>query len=95
MSQKPVRISRSASDILNVDMTGKNIIITGSTGGIGKETARNLARMGGNIIFATRNREKTQDTIAETRKTAVYRLTQKSGYTMLDITACAFIGKNR
>ena len=59
MSQKPIRISRSASDILNVDMTGKNIIITGSTGGIGKETARSLAKMGGNIYFATRNRDKT------------------------------------
>jgi len=51
----------------NVNMTGKNIIITGATAGIGKETARSLAKMGCNIIFATRNREKTLDTIAEIR----------------------------
>jgi NAD(P)-dependent dehydrogenase (short-subunit alcohol dehydrogenase family) len=51
----------------NVFLAGKNIIITGATAGIGKETARSLAKMGANIIFATRNREKTQNTIAEIR----------------------------
>ena len=54
-------------DTPNVRLTGKNIIITGATAGIGKETARTLAKMGANIIFATRNKEKTLNTIAEIR----------------------------
>ena len=68
MSNKPIRISRKAAGIQNADITGKNIVITGATAGIGKETARSLAKMGGNIIFATRNREKTLKTIAEIRE---------------------------
>jgi NAD(P)-dependent dehydrogenase (short-subunit alcohol dehydrogenase family) len=48
-------------------MTGKNIVITGATAGVGKETARSLARMGGNIYFATRNGDKTQNVIDELR----------------------------
>ena len=56
------------NEIPDVDLSGKNIIITGATAGIGKETARILANMGANIIFATRNKEKTINTIAEIRK---------------------------
>ena len=56
------------TDIQNVNLSGKNIIITGATAGIGKETAKILAKMGGNIIFATRNKEKTLHTIAEIRE---------------------------
>ncbi|MCK5033554.1 MAG: SDR family NAD(P)-dependent oxidoreductase [Calditrichia bacterium] len=56
------------NDIQNVNLSGKNIVITGATAGIGKETARILAKMGANIIFATRNKEKTLNTIAEIRK---------------------------
>lgn len=67
MSQKPIRISRAAAKRHKADMTGKNIVITGATAGVGKETAKSLARMGGNIYFATRNREKTLNTIEEIR----------------------------
>ena len=42
-----------------VDSTGNIIIITGSSAGIGKETARKLAHHGGTIIFACRDKEKT------------------------------------
>lgn len=55
-------------DTPNVRLTGKNIIITGATAGIGKETARTLAKMGANIIFATRNKTKTLNAIAEIRE---------------------------
>ena len=55
------------NELPNVNLSGKNIIITGATAGIGKETARSLAKMGANIIFATRNKEKTLNTIAEIR----------------------------
>ena len=65
-------------------MTGKNIIITGATAGIGKETARTLAKMGANIIFATRNKEKTLNTIAEIRKD-IKNDTVKLEYKHLDL----------
>ena len=55
-------------DTPNVRLTGKNIIITAATAGIGKETARTLAKMGANIIFATRNKTKTLNAIAEIRE---------------------------
>ena len=43
----------------NVDLTGKIIIITGSSSGVGKETARKLAHHGATIIFACRDKAKT------------------------------------
>ena len=48
-----------------VDLTGKIVIITGSSAGVGKETARKLARHGATIIFACRNKAKTLTIIKE------------------------------
>jgi retinol dehydrogenase 12 len=41
------------------DMTGKRVLITGATAGIGKETARQLRAMGADVIIVGRSREKT------------------------------------
>ena len=68
MSQKPIQISRIAAKRHSADMTGKTIVINGATAGIGKETARSLAKMGGNIIIAARNQDKAQSTIEAIRK---------------------------
>lgn len=52
-----------------VDLSDKIIIITGASAGIGKETARKLASHRGTIVFACRDREKTQGIIENIYKT--------------------------
>jgi NAD(P)-dependent dehydrogenase (short-subunit alcohol dehydrogenase family) len=47
-----------ASDI--GDLTGKRFLITGATSGIGLESAREIARAGGNVIIAARDPIKAQ-----------------------------------
>uniref|UniRef100_UPI00398F8C49 retinol dehydrogenase 13-like isoform X1 n=2 Tax=Pristiophorus japonicus TaxID=55135 RepID=UPI00398F8C49 len=48
-------------------VSGKTIIITGANTGIGKETARELARRGGRIIMACRDIEKCESAAREIR----------------------------
>jgi len=43
---------------MNLDLTGKNAIVCGSTQGIGKAIALELASMGANILLVARNEEK-------------------------------------
>jgi len=52
-----------ASDI--PDQTGKTFLITGGTSGIGKVTARELARAGADVIITARSAAKGEATLAE------------------------------
>jgi len=45
------------------DMTGKLIIVTGSSDGIGLETAKDLLKSNAKVIFACRNKNKTENII--------------------------------
>jgi len=43
---------------MNLDLTGKNAVVCGSTQGIGKAIALQLSKMGANILLIARNEEK-------------------------------------
>jgi NAD(P)-dependent dehydrogenase (short-subunit alcohol dehydrogenase family) len=49
------------------DLDGRTAVVTGASGGLGYETARELARKGADVVMAVRNRDKAtaaRDTIA-------------------------------
>ena len=48
-----------------VEMTGKTVLITGGNTGIGKETARDLARRGAKVIILCRDTKKGSDAAQE------------------------------
>ena len=48
-----------------VDMAGKVALVTGATGGIGKEIARGLARMGATVVIGARSLERGEAAAAE------------------------------
>lgn len=50
------------------DLSGKIIVITGANSGIGYESAREIARKGGEVIVASRNPEKAEAAILKIRK---------------------------
>ncbi|HTF22134.1 MAG TPA: SDR family oxidoreductase [Chryseolinea sp.] len=50
---------------MNLDLTGKRAIVCGSTQGIGKASALELARMGAHITLIARNEDKLQAVVQE------------------------------
>lgn len=46
------------------DMTGKTVIITGATSGLGRESAKEIAKMGATVAIVGRNKEKLGQTVA-------------------------------
>lgn len=50
---------------MNLDLTNKNALVCGSTQGIGKASAKELAAMGANITLVARNEEKLTNVLKE------------------------------
>lgn len=50
------------------DLTGKTILITGATDGIGRQTAQGLAAMRARVVICGRNPQKTEQTALEIRR---------------------------
>lgn len=64
------------------DLTDKTFVVTGASSGVGKHTAKELARQGAHVVLAGRSRDRTEAAIAEiTRDVATARL----AYVHLDL----------
>ena len=53
--------------VSSYDLTGKVVVITGPTSGLGKECVRILAPTGAQLVLVARNREKCDDVISSVR----------------------------
>lgn len=59
----------SAGEVVQgVDLTGKVVIVTGASAGLGVETARAMAATGADVILAARDQAKTEAVMAEIRQ---------------------------
>ncbi len=67
---------------MDFNLRGKNALVCGSTQGIGRATALELARMGANVILLARNEEQLKKTQAELDNTQQ----QLHGYLCTDFT---------
>jgi NAD(P)-dependent dehydrogenase (short-subunit alcohol dehydrogenase family) len=66
--REPFGATSTADDVLaGVDLSGKHVLVTGVSAGIGVETARALAARGATVIGAVRDRAKAERTTAELR----------------------------
>lgn len=52
-------------DPIEADLSGKTIVVTGGTGGLGRSAANTLAEMGARVIVVARNEERLEETAAE------------------------------
>ncbi|WP_298512511.1 SDR family oxidoreductase [uncultured Kordia sp.] len=50
---------------MNLNLQHKNALVCGSTQGIGKAAAQELANLGANVVLTARNEEKLKNTLAE------------------------------
>ena len=65
-------------------LEGKEIVITGATDGIGKVTARELAKLGASVTIVARNATKAQQVVKELRAAAGH---DNIGFVRADLSA--------
>jgi NAD(P)-dependent dehydrogenase (short-subunit alcohol dehydrogenase family) len=71
----PFTAASTADDVLaGVDLTGKNVVITGGAGGLGLEATRPLSKAGASITVGARNPERAAATLAGIDRVEVGRL---------------------
>ncbi|MBX2967428.1 MAG: SDR family oxidoreductase [Cyclobacteriaceae bacterium] len=67
---------------MNIDLTGKHAVVCGSTQGIGKASAMELAALGASVTLLARNEEKLKQTVAALPVSG----SQKHGYLVADFS---------
>lgn len=75
---------------MSVNLQQKTILVTGATNGIGKVTARELARMGASIVIVGRNPAKTQETVREIKTAAGH---DRVDYLLGDLSVMAEVAR--
>jgi len=73
---------------VSANLTGKNIIITGGNTGIGYETARTLAIMGGNVVIACRDENRGSRAVQNLRSETN---SEKIEYLPLDLSSLSSV----
>lgn len=79
-----------------IDLSGKNIIVTGASSGIGRATAVLIGKLGANVILAGRNEECLNETLSEMNieNRADYEAApQKHCFYLIDLKNTEEIGK--
>jgi NAD(P)-dependent dehydrogenase (short-subunit alcohol dehydrogenase family) len=80
--------SSTAGDVLHgIDLTGKTIIVTGGSGGIGTETTRALAAAGAAIIIAARRPEPAESVAADIRSATGNKLVEVRQLDVADLAS--------
>jgi NAD(P)-dependent dehydrogenase (short-subunit alcohol dehydrogenase family) len=65
----PFGFSSTAADVLEgVDLSGRNVIVTGGAAGIGLETTRALAAAGADVTVAARRPNEAENAVAELKR---------------------------
>lgn len=66
----PFTFNSTAEDVLKgVDLSGKTMIVTGGSGGVGKEIVRALAKAGAAVVVAARDTQAAAPVMEELRRT--------------------------
>ena len=90
----PFGATSTTDDVLaGVDLSGKRILVTGVSAGLGVETARALAAHGAHVIGAARDRKKAEAAIAPVRAQASHggslELVELDLASLASVRACA------
>src|SRR5690625_7672484 len=62
------RISNKEVNLMTKQLIGKTAIVTGASSGIGTAIAKELAKLGANVVLAARNKAKLESISAEIGK---------------------------
>jgi len=65
----PTKLPERGAGVENVDMSDETVVVTGSTSGIGRETALGLARLGARVVVHGRDKEERRRVVEETEAT--------------------------
>ena len=71
----PFTAASTADDVLaDIDLTGRNVVVTGGAGGLGLETTRALSNAGATVVVAARDPEQAAAKLAGIDRVEISRL---------------------